>query len=74
MHASFSQTWHHWRESVDSAFHPHMADAEHPAATSLADNPIRARIRQVRLLPLAVPGMALVLVCAAMLSGSLLRG
>ncbi|MEO5689040.1 MAG: hypothetical protein ABIR54_16905 [Burkholderiaceae bacterium] len=74
MHASFSETMHHWRESVDYAFHPHMADAEHPAATSLADNPLRAGIRHVRLLPLLVPGMALVLVCAALLIGSLLRG
>ena len=74
MHATFSETWHHWRDSVDDAMHPHMADAEHPGPTSLADNPLRAGIRQVRLLPLLVPGMALVLVCAAMLIGSLLRG
>jgi hypothetical protein len=74
MHATFSETWHHWRDNVEEAMHPHMADAEHPAPTSLADNPLRERIRQVRLLPLLVPGMALVLVAAAMLIGSLLRG
>ena len=75
MHAtSLSESWHHWRDQVADAFHPHMADAEHPVHVRLSDNPMRARLRQVRLLPLIVPGMALVLVCCALLIGSLLRG
>jgi hypothetical protein len=75
MHAhSLSDTWHHWRVRVDDAMHPHMADAEHPGPTRLSDNPMRARLRQVRLLPLLVPGMALVLVCCVALIGLLLRG
>ena len=70
MHVSPSpETWHRWHDKVHDAFQPHMADAEHPAPTSLADNPIRARLRPVRLIPLAVPGLALVLVCCAMLIG-----
>jgi len=74
MHASsLRHGWQHWRESVDYAFHPHLADAEHPAPTSLADNPLRARLRPVRLVPLVVPGMALVLACCAMFIGSILR-
>ena len=74
MHASsMSHTWQHWRESVDHALHPHIADAEHPAPTSLADNPLRARLRPVRLVPLIVPGFALVLVLCALGIGSLLR-
>ncbi len=73
MHASsFPEAWHRWRDSVEYAFHPHQADPDHP--TRLSDKPIRARVRQVRLLPLLVPGMALVLVCCALLIGSLLRG
>ena len=73
MHASsLPEAWHRWRDSVEYAFHPHLADPDHP--TRLSDNPIRARVRQVRLLPLLVPGMALVLVCCALLIGSLLRG
>ena len=43
-----------------------------PPTTSLADNPMRARLRAVRLLPLVVPGMALVLACCAMAIGWLL--
>lgn len=74
MHASsLSHTWQHWRESVDDALHPHIADAEHPAPTSLANNPLRARLRPVRLVPLIVPGFALVLALCAMGIGSLLR-
>ena len=74
MHASStSHTWQHWRESVDYALHPHIADAEHPAPTSLADNPLRARLRPVRLVPLIVPGFALVLALCAIGIGSLLR-
>ena len=65
---------HHWRERVDYAMHPHMADAEHPGPIRLSDNPLRARIRPVHLVPLLVPGMGLVLVGAALLIGSLLRG
>ncbi len=73
MHApSISGTWHHWRDSMSYALHPHPADPDHPS-TSVADNPTRARLREVRLLPLAIPGMALVLVCCAVLIGSLLR-
>lgn len=73
MHASsLPEAWHRWRDSVEYAFHPHLADPDHPSR--LSDNPIRARVRQVRLLPLLVPGMALVLVCCALLIGSLLRG
>ena len=68
------ETLHRWHDKIDYAMHPHLADADHPAPTRLADNPIRARLRQVRMLPLAVPGMALVLVCCAVLIGSLLRG
>ena len=73
MHATFSETWHHWRDSVDDAMHPHMADAEHPGPTSLADNPLRAGLRPVRLIPLVVPGMAVLLLCCVVLIGSLLR-
>ena len=65
---------HHWRERLDYAMHPHMADAEHPGPVRLSDSPLRARLRPVHLLPLLVPGMALVLVGAALLIGSLLRG
>jgi hypothetical protein len=75
MHAtSLPEAWHRWRDSVADAFEPHMADADHPAPTRLSDNPLRARLRQVRLIPLIVPGMGLVLVCCALLIGSLLRG
>ncbi len=73
MHApSLSATWHHWHDSVTHAFEPHPAhfDAE---SHRLSDNPIRARLRPVRLIPLAVPGMALVLVCCAMAIGWLMR-
>ena len=74
MHASsLPDTWHRWRGNIADAFQPHLADAEHPAQTRLSDNPIRARLRPVRLVPLIVPGMALVLVCCAMAIGSLLR-
>ncbi len=74
MHAtSLPESWHRWQDKVADAFHPHMADAEHPAPTSLHDNPIRERLRPVRLVPLLVPGMALVLVCCALLIGTLLR-
>ena len=66
-------TRHRWHDKVAYAFQPHMADAEHPAPTSLADHPLRARLRPVRLIPLAVPGMALVLVCCAMAIGWLMR-
>jgi len=75
MHApSLPRALHHWRERVDYAMHPHMADAEHPGPIRLSDNPLRARIRPVHLVPLLVPGMGLVLVGAALLIGSLLRG
>jgi hypothetical protein len=72
MHASsLPDAWHRWRDSVADAFHPHLADPDHP--TRLADNPIRARLRRVRLVPVVVPGMALLLACCAMLIGSLMR-
>lgn len=72
MHASsLPDAWHRWREHVSYALHPHPADPDHP--TRLSDNPMRARLRQVRLLPLIVPGMALLLAFCAMLIGSLLR-
>jgi hypothetical protein len=75
MHApSLPPSWHHWRERVDDAMHPHMADAEHPGPMRLSDNPMRARLRPVRLLPLLVPGMALVLVGGIALIGLVLRG
>ena len=74
MHASsLPDTWHRWQHNVADAFQPHIADAEHPAPTSLADNPLRARLRPVRLVPIIVPGMALVLVFCALGIGSLLR-
>ena len=73
MHAhSLHDTLHRWRDGMSYALHPHPADPERPS-TSLADNPQRARLRQVRLLPLAIPGMALVLVGCALLIGTLLR-
>lgn len=73
MHApSLSDTWNHWRDSVSYALHPHPADPDHPS-TRLADSPMRARLRGVRLLPLVIPGMALVLVGCALLIGTLLR-
>ena len=75
MHApSLSHSWQHWRERVDDAMHPHMADAEHPGPVRLSDNPMRARLRPVHLLPLVVPGMALVLVGCVALIGLVLRG
>ncbi len=72
MHASsFPETWHHWRDRIVYGMHPHMADPEHP--TRLADNPLRAGLRPVRLIPLVVPGMAILLLCCVVLIGSLLR-
>ena len=68
-----ADTRHRWHDKVAYAMQPHMADAEHPAPTSLADNPLRARLRPVRLIPIAVPGMALVLACCAMAIGWLMR-
>jgi len=74
MHApSLPETWHHWQDKLADAFHPHMADAEHPAPMRLADNPMRQRLRAVRLVPLIVPGTGLVLIGCALLIGSLLR-
>ena len=73
MHASsLPEAWHRWRDSFEYSLHPHQADPDHP--TRLADNPIRARLRRVRLVPLIVPGMALLLACCSMLIGSLMRG
>ena len=69
---SLRDTWHRWHDSLSYALHPHPTDPDHPS-TRLADDPIRARLRPVRLLPLAVPGMALVLVGCALLIGTLLR-
>lgn len=74
MHLSPSpETLHRWHDKVTYAMQPHMADAQHPAPTRLADNPIRARLRPVRLVPLAVPGMALVLASVAMAIGWLMK-
>jgi hypothetical protein len=74
MHAtSLPETWHRVQDKLADAFHPHMADAEHPAPTRLADHPMRQRLRAVRLVPLVVPGMGLVLVSCALLIGSLLH-
>ena len=70
---SLHDTWDRWSHKMEDAMHPHMADAEHPAHPSLADNPMRARLRPVRLVPLIVPGMALVLACCAMAIGWLMR-
>ena len=73
MHApSLRATGHRWRDSLSVAFHPHPADPDHPSPR-LSDDPIRARLRPVRLLPLAIPGMGVVLVCCALLIGSLLK-
>jgi len=74
MHASsLPAAWHRWRDGVAHAFQPHPAHFDDSASHRLADNPIRARIRQVRLLPLIVPGMAVLLVCCVALIGSILR-
>ena len=70
---SLHDTWDRWSHNIEDAMHPHMADAEHPAHASLADNPLRARLRPVRFVPLIVPGMALVLACVAMAIGWLMR-
>jgi len=73
MHASsLPATWHRWRDGVTHALQPHPAHFD-PASHRLADNPIRARLRQVRLVPLIVPGMAVLLACCAVLIGSILR-
>ncbi|MCK9684214.1 hypothetical protein [Scleromatobacter humisilvae] len=74
MHASsMHDTWDRWSHNVSDAFHPHFADAEHPAPTRLSDSPLRERLRPVRLVPIIVPGMALVLAGVAMAIGWLLR-
>ncbi len=74
MHAtSLNDTLHRWRDKVEYASHPHFADAEHPGPTRLSDSPIRARLRPVRLVPIVVPGMALVLACCAMAIGWLMH-
>ena len=73
MHASsLPATLHRWRDGFAHAFHAHPAhfDAE---SHRLSDNPLRARLRRVRWLPLAVPGMAVVLAVCAVLIGSNLR-
>ena len=47
MHASsLLATWHHWRDGVAQAFHPHPAHFDDAPSHRLADNPIRARLRQ----------------------------
>ena len=74
MHASsFADFRHHWRDRIDYALHPHLTDAEHYESHRLADNPLRARLRQVRLIPLIVPGLAVMLLCCVALIGSILR-
>ena len=74
MHASsFAELRHHWHDRIDYALHPHMTDAEHYESHRLSDNPLRARLRGVRFVPLVVPGLALLLACCAVVIGSLLR-
>lgn len=74
MHAaSFSETWHQWRDSVSHAFEPHPPHFE-AESHRLNDNPMRARLKPIHLLPLAIPGMAVLLAVCAVLIGSLLRG
>ena len=70
---SLSATLHHWSDSVAHVFEPHPAhfDAE---SHRLNDNPMRARLKPIHLLPLAIPGMAVLLAVCAVLIGSLLRG
>ena len=71
--SSLSATLHRWSDSVSHAFEPH---APHFEAEShrLSDNPMRKRLRPIHLLPLVVPGMAVLLGVCAVLIGSLLRG
>ena len=71
--SSFAEIRHHWHDRIEYAMHPHMTDAEHYQSHRLADNPLRARLRMVRLVPLIVPGLALMLACCAMLIASILR-
>ena len=69
MHAStLAASWRHFR---DQHWHA-AADAPARAALHIADNPIRARIRSVRWLPLIVPAMALFLLAAIGVIGTLL--
>jgi len=74
MHASsVSATLHHWSDGIAHAFAPHPPhfDAE---SHRLSDNPMRERLRPIRLLPLVIPGMAVLLGVCAVLIGSLMRG
>ena len=74
MHASsFAHVRHSWRGLVGYALRPHMTDAEHYESHRLSDNPLRARLRGVRLLPLIVPGLAVMLACCVMLIAFVLR-
>ena len=70
---SLSATLHHWSDSVAHVFAPHPAhfDAE---SHRLNDNPMRERLKPIHLLPLVIPGMAVLLGVCAVLIGSLLRG
>jgi len=71
MHAS--ATWHRMRDGVAHAFEPHPPHFD-PESHRLADNPLRERLRPIHFLPLAVPGMAVLLGVCAVLIGTLLRG
>ena len=74
MHAtSFADLRHSWHDRIADAMHPHLPDSEHFESHRLSDNPMRARIRYVRFVPLIVPGLALLLACCAVVIGSLLR-
>lgn len=74
MHASsFADLRHSWRDHLADALHPHQPDAEHFESHRLADNPMRARIRYVRFVPLIVPGLAVLLAVCAVTIGSLMR-
>ena len=71
--SSFADIRHRWHDRIEYAMHPHMTDAEHYESHRLSDNPMRARLRMVRLLPLIVPGLAVMLAVCAVLIGSVLR-
>ena len=71
--SSLSATLHRWNDSVSHAFEPHPAHFE-SESHRLSDSPLRARLRPIHLLPLVVPGMAVLLGVCAVLIGTLLRG
>ena len=74
MHAfSIPATLHRWSDGVAHAFAPHPAHFD-PESHRLNDHPMRARLRPIHLLPLVIPGMAVLLGVCAVLIGSLMRG